>query len=314
MDNNPIILMNGRYYLSTNSSSNSTLDNGINVYFDERWKNILINIYVNDNTLSPISFIERDNMYSDVFTKLSANNYISYLNDLTSNYDFSKNVKYIVINTDNNLDVYNFGNLNSVNDLPYLLNCEFPDEFYSRINSYDEKPINLGPNVIKATKTLNNNKITNTQELNYYSDSKSIASTTTRVKGDSELVINYHGLKNNIYNRLYRFGGFYSPIFYSVKLFNNDNYVFNTDLSDFGMTCEHLISKVNRLGNTLKLKNSNVKSIYPQMDEFGYTYIKRFIFKSTWDFEYFIECVKNDEVLELSIPIFIQPNTNENMI
>ena len=314
MNNNPIILMNGRYYMSTNSPLDNTLSNGINVYFDERWKNILINIYVNDNTLSPISFTERDNMYSDVFTKLSANNYISYLNDLTSNYDFSSNVKYIVINADNNLDVYNFGNLNSVNDLPYLLNCEFPDEFYSRINSYDEKPINLGPNVIKATKTLNNNKITNTQELNYYSDSNSIASSTTRVKGDSELVINYHGLKNNIYNRLYRFGGFYSPIFYSVKLFNNNNYVFNTDLSDFGMTCEHLISKVNRLGNTLKLKNSNVKSIYPQMDEFGYTYIKRFIFKSTWDFEYFIECIKNDEVSELSIPIFIQPNTNENMI
>lgn len=312
---NPIISMNGRYYMATNyDSDKETLNNGINVYFDERWKNILINIYINDNTFPDISFIERDSMYSDLYTKLTANNYISYLNDLTDNYDFSNNVKYVIINKDNSINVYNFGNLNSVSNVPYLLNCEFPDELYSRINSYNKIPINLGSNVIKATKNLDNNKITSISELNYYSDSNSIASSSTRVNGDSELVINYHGLKNNIYNKLFRFSGFYSPIFYSIKLFKNGNYIFDTTLSDFGMTCEYLVSKVNRKENILKLRNSNVKSIYPQMDEFGYASIKRFIFKSSWDFEYFIECLKNEEVLEASNPIFIQSNTNENMI
>ena len=55
---------------------------------------------------------------------------------------------------------------------------------------------------------------------------------------------------------------------------------------------ERVISKVNRSGTVLKLSNSpNLNSIYPMIDEFGYTTIDYFIFKSTWDYEYYLECI-----------------------
>jgi hypothetical protein len=43
----------------------------------------------------------------------------------------------------------------------------------------------------------------------------------------------------------------------------------------------------------LKLRNSeDLKSIYPMLDEFGYLSVDSFIFKSTWDYEYHIECIR----------------------
>ena len=61
-------------------------------------------------------------------------------------------------------------------------------------------------------------------------------------------------------------------------------------------------------------------SIYPMIDEFGYTYTDFFIFKSTWDYEYHVECTKNEQVrvkvlrdsnIQLSsIPQIIDTNRN----
>jgi len=62
---------------------------------------------------------------------------------------------------------------------------------------------------------------------------------------------------------------------------------------------QRVISKVNRKENILKLRNSkNLKSIYPMLDEFGYTVLDFFIFKSTWDYFYHVEC----ENLKLNLP------------
>jgi hypothetical protein len=97
---------------------------------------------------------------------------------------------------------------------------------------------------------------------------------------------------------LYRHNGSYSPIFKEIQLFKHntidkeyENFKFDIDLTDFGMTGEQIISKVNRTGSQLKLKNSlKYKSIYPMLDEIGYHVVKRFIFKSSWDFDYYFEC------------------------
>ena len=54
---------------------------------------------------------------------------------------------------------------------------------------------------------------------------------------------------------------------------------------------ERVISKVNVNGNILKLRNvPNVNSIYPMIDEFGYTTVNYFIFMSSWDNSYYIQC------------------------
>ena len=68
------------------------------------------------------------------------------------------------------------------------------------------------------------------------------------------------------------------------------------------MMRERVISKINRKSNILKLRfNPDIKSIYPMLDEFGYTFADYFIFKSTWDNEYYIECLDIDQNTEVNL-------------
>ena len=68
------------------------------------------------------------------------------------------------------------------------------------------------------------------------------------------------------------------------------NYRFDTDLTYFGVMKERKFRKVNRVQSLLKLREvKDIKSIYPMIDEFGYSFTDFFIFKSTWDYEYSIE-------------------------
>jgi hypothetical protein len=69
------------------------------------------------------------------------------------------------------------------------------------------------------------------------------------------------------------------------------NYKFDTDLSDFGLMLERRVRKVNRKGSVLKLQTN---SIYPMLDEFGYTFMDFFIFRSTWDQGYHFETVVSE--------------------
>jgi hypothetical protein len=72
------------------------------------------------------------------------------------------------------------------------------------------------------------------------------------------------------------------------------NYKFDTDLTDFGLVKEEKVRKVNRSGSILKLKNvKDTNSIYPMIDEFGYTFNDFFIFKSSWDLAYHLEIILN---------------------
>lgn len=71
------------------------------------------------------------------------------------------------------------------------------------------------------------------------------------------------------------------------------NYKFDTTLSHFGMMKERKFRKVNRIGDILKFSTvEDASSIYPMLDEFGYSYQDFFIFKSSWDLEYHIETNK----------------------
>lgn len=71
------------------------------------------------------------------------------------------------------------------------------------------------------------------------------------------------------------------------------NYSFDTSLTDFGMIKERKFRKVNRLRSLLKLSEvSDTNSIYPMVDEFGYAFNDFFIFKSSWDSDYYVEILK----------------------
>lgn len=77
---------------------------------------------------------------------------------------------------------------------------------------------------------------------------------------------------------------FYNPLY--------GNYKFDTDLTDFGLMLERRARKVNRNGSVLKLQTN---SIYPMLDEFGYTFMDFFIFRSTWDQGYHFETTVTKE-------------------
>ena len=90
------------------------------------------------------------------------------------------------------------------------------------------------------------------------------------------------------------------PVFFSQSNYSKSessyykpvygNYSFDTDLTDFGVIKERKFRKINRIQSVLKLKDDkDSKSIYPMLDEFGYSVTDFFIFKSTWDYEYHLE-------------------------
>jgi len=82
------------------------------------------------------------------------------------------------------------------------------------------------------------------------------------------------------------------------------NYKFDIDLTYFGIMKERKFRKVNRVQSLLKLREvKDTKSIYPMIDEFGYSFSDFFIFKSTWDYEYSIETIlpKPDKPKDMGI-------------
>lgn len=317
---NPIIEMNNRLYRCLDNNlgqKKSTLENGIVIYVNKKWKNILINIFVNDNSftvteeiLSEIVFkkdylsnTNRDLIYNELFQKLTASNFISTINNLTFDNGFSDKIKYVIINEDLSLNIYDFNDLTTVVNLPVVLNCEFPDEFNSLVASNNIQASTLTLSEIKANRTLDDGNITSLAELNYY-DGKHLAVEINQRTEEPKKIANFSKLKNNIYNNLYRYSGHYCPIFHEIQLFDRSvfdgeigNYRFDTSLTYFGEIKERLISKVNKKGNILKLRNkANVNSIYPMLDEFGYHTTSFFIFKSTWDYEYHVECLEIPQV------------------
>lgn len=294
---NPIIDMNGRYYLCISNSTKSTLENGINIYINKKWKNVLVNIAINDNTLPNISNCDRDLIYNELYSKLTAYNFIKAINNLSDKSGFIDYIKYKIIEENGSFKDYSF---NNIKGLPYLLQCETPEELSLKLNSLEVDKVDI-PKELKSTKVLNKSKINNLSELNWYSGIE-IAYSILKNDDDIPQFNNIHGIKNIISDTIYRYTGYYMPLFYDIQIFEKNfeyklpgNYKFDTTLTEFGIMKERRLRKVNHKGSVLKLRNlNNYKSIYPMLDEFGYTTEDFFIFRSTWDQQYHTQTVNND--------------------
>ena len=301
-NNNSIIEMNNSYYMINSNYSNSTLQNGINIYINKKWKNILINIDIADNTIPNLSESDRDSLYNELNDKLTAYNFIQCINDLSNKYGFTDFVNYIIIGEDNSIKRYNY---NNIEGLPYYIVCETPDEVVMKNESLVYTPVevpkDLKPNMVlnSISKSLNN--------LNYY-NGVSIASEISKNKNTPRPISNYHGSRNVTEDVIYRFSGFYMPLFYDIQLFDKNtftssfgNYKFDVTLTDFGLIKERKIRKVNIEGSILKLYNvKGQKSMYPMLQEFGYTTVDDFIFKSTWDTNYHYLTTNNSNIISNS--------------
>jgi len=313
---NSIIEMNNEYYILVQNLSNSTLSNGIVIYINKKWKNVLVNINISDDTLPNISETDRDELYKTIYKKLSAFNFIQSVNDISNKYDFIDYLTYVVIGEDGTISEYNLEN--NLTKIPNIIFCETPDEFGVKIDSLKKNSMSK-PEKLKSYKKLNGGKISNISELNYYNNS-SIGYTIESNQDEIKVFENFHGNKNFKEDVVYRFTGTYMPLFYDIDLFKKDfnrselgNYKFDTELTYFGLIKERKIRKINRKSSILKLSNvSDFKSIYPMLDEFGLTYDDEFIFKSTWDLNYHIESYKpNSETVIVEEPI-ITTNDSDN--
>jgi len=313
---NSIIEMNNEYYILVQNLSNSTLSNGIVIYINKKWKNVLVNINISDDTLPNISETDRDELYKTIYKKLSAFNFIQSVNDISNKYDFIDYLTYVVIGEDGTISEYNLEN--NLTKIPNIIFCETPDEFGVKIDSLKKGSIPK-PEKLKSYKKLNGGRISNISELNYYNNS-SIGYTIENNQDEVKVFENFHGNKNFKEDVVYRFTGTYMPLFYDIELFKKDfnrselgNYKFDTELTYFGLIKERKIRKINRKSSILKLSDvSDLKSIYPMLDEFGLTYEDEFIFKSTWDLNYHIESYKpNSETVIVEEPI-ITTNDSDN--
>ena len=297
-----IIKLNNRYNILVGGgqSTSSSLNNGIIIYINKKWKNILVNINISDGTTPNISNSNRDILYNDVNQKLTASNFTNAINDITNKYGFSNYVSYVVIDENNNIKKYSYSDVDggNIKDLPYLLKCEEPDKLDVKVNSLFKRAVEL-PNTLNPIKKLDGGRIIDITQLNYYNNIP-VAANIIENKYPPKVFENYHGNKNIISHEIHRYSGYYSPVFYDVQLFERDsngipsggNYKFDTILNDFGLMKERKIRKINRKGNILRLGNINdEKSIYPMLDEFGYSIYDFFIFSSTWDLKYYLETV-----------------------
>jgi hypothetical protein len=91
-----------------------------------------------------------------------------------------------------------------------------------------------------------------------------------------------------------------NTIQYSDSLYFDRNVKFDESNVDFGKINEHIYSKVN-IDNLDILKLSEAK--YPIVDQFGYGYNDRFIFKSDWDSEFYYNTTNIFEDNNIDIPI-----------
>lgn len=289
---NDIIFMNNRYYKYLDSTQ-MKLDNGIIIYIHKKWKNILINISINDGTVPYTYESIRELMYSDINMKLTSKNFMDSINDISNKYGFLNNLKYIIIENDGTSKTYDITN---ISEIPYIINCDKPDTFQTKFNSYKLKDNTIDSSIYNVKNKLTDRIIPNINSINYYDGTPLGVEIIPNKDENDSTIDSYSGIKNINSISLYRFNGFYAPILSKIDLFKSpdvtndgvNNKKFDETLTNFGLSRQLIFSKVNPKESPLKLiKYKNVKSIYPMIDEFGYSYKDFFIFKSNWDLSYY---------------------------
>jgi hypothetical protein len=231
---NPFIIMNSEIYKINSNPNNKTLENGIRIYINKKWKNVLVNIVVNDNTLSNLENTDRDDIYKSIYSKLSAKNFIDSINNLTNKYEFTDYVKYIVIDEDLSIKEYDYNNIES---LPIIIFADKPRALNFKVDSLLKYPINVEK--LKSKKNLNNGFIDNLYNLNYYNETH-VATTIVDNLNEPPVMSFLHGIRNKVQNSVYKFSGNYMPLFYELELFKKDNstkyneiqFVFYTEIND----------------------------------------------------------------------------------
>jgi PKD repeat protein len=245
---------------------------------------------------------------------ITAYNFIESLNNMNNINEFENYITYYYIDKDGisgKTTITDYINSTLI-DIPswkkkvppFILTVETPTSLVLKKKSYINTALD-GPeyNIYDKYKITQTQKLTRDTDIDDYLARKITLNETENVQ-----MMKYHKESVIHTNKIYRYSGSYEPIFKNIPLFNSydiwsgntyykdKNYNFDLSLTNFGIIEENILSKVNSTENLLKLQNvENDKSIYPLLDEFGYTYSNRFIFKSGWDNDFFIESIPPTE-------------------
>lgn len=263
--NNEVIKIDDLYYTIISNPNNDYLDSGVNVFFNYDRKNILIYIYINDNTTYAIDNIMRDDMYNIMNRRLIANNLMRYINNINELCGFSNTINYIEIRN----GLVNMYNRNNINEIKYVVKCDEPTIF--GVNDNTLKISYFNDSNVVINKVIKGKEITSYADINNYDIN---ASTYVRIESSENLIarsINYT-----------RYDGFYDVIFKKINIFSPLNKGrFDIDYMDFGNTGEFIISKVS---NNIKLTTGK----YPIYNDIGYSVVKRSIYMSNYDKKYYL--------------------------
>lgn len=235
--NNPIIQINNYFYRNLfNTSTPLTLDSGIVVYINHKWKNVLVNIAINDNTLDS-SFMkncDRDQLYTSYNGRITAANFIRQFNDLDSKYGMSDFTSYVIINEDGTWTYHKFNN--NLGTLSNLIMAEEADEFSVRNQSLIYQGISVDKNILKPSRVLVDGNIDRLNKLNYYNELPLGVSVKKNLE-ESQILQNFSGNLASNSTKFFRFSGVYEPIFNDIDLFKSPdifeyencdrNFVFN---------------------------------------------------------------------------------------
>ncbi len=236
---NPIIKIDDWYYRNTlnpgqvsapygngGTAGDYTLDNGVTIYIHKPFKNVFVNIAFNDNTLQAVTDvidetknIERDELYVQPNSRITAGNFIRQINDLDTIYGFADYTSYVVVEDDYTISKYKFDN--NLESLPYYLLAEEADLFNIDDSSLIYKTDGLSKNILKSFRYLENGNIDNPEKINFYNENP-IAYNIDSDEDSVPVTKNLNRQKTNDTTRpLFRHSGYYMPLVYEVELFRD---------------------------------------------------------------------------------------------
>lgn len=310
-----------------------TSKNGIHLFLNEKYKNVLVLINIKIpilDTIYDLNNVEKvgenyglyraktldDTRIDDGIGEkydpsiFIANNFIEAVNNMNDKNTFDEYINFYYIDEfgisgHTKITDYDNSTMSNIESWgkkvpPFILNFDYPNKLSMKKESYFYTPL-IGPeyNIYDKFKTSASDKVSRKKDINDFL-AREIQINEREIKRTSQA----HKETIDYTDEIFRYSGSHDVIYKNIELFNtydfweisgetyvlDKNNVFYTNYNKFGKIDEVIFSKVNRRENILKLKNAeNDKSIYPMVDEFGYSYIDRDIFKSNWDDDFYIE-------------------------
>lgn len=339
---------------------------GIDIYLNDKWKNVLINLFIDTDELVYITnpktgllvnaeTCEIDYWYEDNISNSDQdinrwNNYAFKINnfniglrprdfrlwdvmEILDNRNYNpiglnkEKINFIHIYDDSSYKIMDYSNTD------FILSTNQPKEIVINEQAYKTNSINVGievNNSLKYRKIVDNDPnnpfgdenfntdglmVDSVNDINCYNDypiAKEIIEDDTRksweLSTDDPSLFRYDGVYTPIFKDINLFRPFgYNEIRNSSPILNPGNYKFydiNSSIIkpimlSFGMMEELIFSKCNNISSILKTQDAK----YPMVDEYGYDFDARYLFTSSWEFDFYYNS-KRIEVPENKITGF----------